>query len=272
MSKASKLARMKNTVLETTGLTYNPSGGTVELNFTPDVTAPGVSVPLVLAGNTDPGLCGATTTPPLLGYPYAHIRDSKPASVNSGTFYDVRNAVAYSNVKFPQATAAGLEMYYRSRDFTERYVDEIGVSMAPAPDEISGGTNDGGPGTFLNFPVGTYYIQCRAPCFSTLTSVIHLYNYTQAQNNDTSIGAYVYIEVYGSSSYAGNQTDSCLKGRFTVTDSNDQYLVIHAATDDQSTYGFGRGAFNDTFILNPDFIYAEFELWKIGYIYKFIKL
>ena len=84
MSKASKLARMKNTVLETTGLTYNPSGETVELNFTPDSTSPGVSVPLVLTGNTNSGICAAINIPPLLGVPYAHILGTKPANSNGG--------------------------------------------------------------------------------------------------------------------------------------------------------------------------------------------
>ena len=265
MSKASKLARMRNTVLETTGLTYNTSGQTVELSFTPDVTTPGVSVPLVLAGNTN---SAAPNTPPLLGYPYAHIRDSKPQNVYSGPFYDVNDQAGYSNVKLPPPAAGGINQHYRSRDFTERVVDEIGIGMTSAPDVTNGGTNDGGPGTFLNFPVGTYYIQCRAPCVSTLQSVIHLYNYTQAQNNDTSIGSFDYIEVYGSASYAAYQADSLLRGRFTVSDSNDKYLVIHGGTDGQATIGFGYGKYdsasNNTYQLNPDWIYAEFELWKIG--------
>ena len=246
MSKASKLARMKNTVLETTGLTYNPSGGTVELNFTPDVTAPGVSVPLVLAGNTDPGLCGATTTPPLLGYPYAHIRDVKPGTTAGGTF-------TYYAIAGSSSVQIG-SMYWRSRDFNERVVDEIGVSIT------AGSGVSGGPGNLLNFPTGTYYINGRTPQYAVNRTSIAFYNVTLGQGSESGIvlsGNHTFVGVAA-------HNDNTIRGRFVVSDSNDSYALITITSNTRTTNGFGQEAWTGPYQPQNESIFTDLEIWKIG--------
>jgi len=247
MSKASKLARMRNTVLETTGLTYNTSGQTVELNFTPDVTNPGVSVPLVLAGNTDPGLCGATTTPPLLGYPYAHIRDVKPGATAGGTF-------TYYYVDGGQSSVLIGSMYWRSRDFNERVVDEIGVSIT------AGSGVSGGPGNLLNFPTGTYYINGRAPQYGVLWTSSAFYNVTQGQGLESGIvlsGNHTYMNTAG-------HADNTIRGRFVVSDSNDSYAFITITSHTRATNGFGVQAWTGAYQPQNESIFTDLEIWKIG--------
>ena len=264
MSKASKLARMRNTVLETTGLTYNTSGQTVELNFTPDVTTPGVSVPLVLAGNTNSGVCPATDTPPLTGYPFAHIVDSKIASAGGGDF---------KNTNVSTATIPGFKLpgdrYFRSRDFNERIVDEIGVSMV----EVAGtGNDEGGPGTFLNFPPGIYQLSGSAPSWQVKRNILYWCNFTQAKSQAVDDrGQYLEypLGIRGTQNFVNtsnaDQGRSFVEGRFEVTSADDSYLLLHGADGTRDSEGFGRSGDGDSNFQTPvGNIFAELKIWKIG--------
>lgn len=266
MSKASKLDRMAKTVLETTGLTYNTSGQTVELNFTPDVTTPGVSVPLVLAGNTNSGACAATDTPPLTGHPFAHIVDSKPYNTDGGRFYKISD----NQPGFKLPGGGGTEQQYRSRDFNERIVDEIGVSMVEV---ASSNVDEGGPGTFLNFPPGIYQLSGSAPAWQVQENILFWCNFTQAKSQ-TVANRGQYLEyplgIRGTQNFVNtsnaDQGRSFVDGRFEVTSADDSYLLLHgAAGQNGSDEGFGRdgdGVNNyETPIGN---IFAELKIWKIG--------
>ena len=239
MSKANKLARMKTTVRETTGLSYNLSGETVELNFFPDSTNQGVSVPLVLAGNTNSGVCPAINTNQLLGVPYAYIRDSKPYATSGGNF---KSTAITDQAGFNLNGGDGNTIqHYRSRDFNERVIDEIGVSMV----EVSSSQDDGGgPGTFLNFPVGTYYISGSAPSFRVLRNMIYWCNFTQAKGLSVA-DRNPYIVISGLNGYSQSnqnspvQTRTLIKGRFTVTSPDDSYLLLHGSQNGLDTNGFG---------------------------------
>ena len=252
MSKASKLARMKNTVLETTGLTYNPSGGTVELNFTPDVTNPGVSVPLVLAGNTDIGVSTASTIPPLLGFPYAHIRNSFPASATGGgDFYQYNNGNPGTKIINGSST-----MYWRSRKFTERVTDEIGIKFTQVSTGISGA-----PGTLLNFPTGVYSLRGRFPVYATQRTSTVWYNFTLGQNSPTGN-----VLTSGPDFVAVTaQVDTEIFGRFTVSSPTDDYCLIQLGQVNQaSSNGFGIAGQSGTYLPVTDAVYGEMEFWKIG--------
>jgi hypothetical protein len=265
MSKASKLARMKNTVLETTGLTYNTSGQTVELNFTPDVTNPGVSVPLVLAGNTNSGACPAINLHPLTGFPYAHIRDSKPYHTEGGPFYKVDDSSS-TRPSFLLPGGGGTTQKYRSREFNERVVDEIGVSMVNVS---SDNNDDGGPGTFLTFPTGIYYISGSAPSYMSDRNITYLCNFTKA-SADTLSNRANYIEIIGSLSVSPTNSGqngysrSSIEGRFTVTNNNDSYLLLHGCQTSETTRGLGRNASYLGFQGPTDNYFADLKIWKIG--------
>ena len=266
MSKASKLTRMAKTVLETTGLTYNTSGETVELNFTPDSTNQGVSVPLVLRGNTS-GVCPAINVHPLSGFPFAHIVDSKPYAAEGGDFYQTNDSAT---------TRGGFQLlggdnttpqYYRSRTFQTRIVDEIGVSMVEAPDT---GNDDGGPGTFLNFPVGTYYLSGSAPMWYVNLSRTYWCNFTKAKAELASSALRRdYLVIKGTTGYTppaggAGQIISTVEGRFTVTDNTDSYLLLHGCEISNTNNGFGRSSNSGTFIGPTDTLFSELKIWKIG--------
>ena len=251
MSKASKLARMKNTVLETTGLTYKPSGGDVQLNFFPDSTNSGVSVPLVLAGNTNIGICAAINLHPLTGYPYAHIRNSKPGSTSQGggDFYQ------YSDTAVSRPSMKIDTMYWRSRLFTERVTDEIGIDFTQVSSGISGG-----PGTLLNFPTGTYKINGTFPVYASNRNTIALYNQTVGQNTTSGIVLAGPGQYISSSSVTINK----IVGRFTVSDNSDNYCIVMLAQSSQPTLGFGVQSQVGGYVPQTDAVYEEMEIWKIS--------
>ena len=269
MSKASKLDRMRTTVLETTGLRYNTSGETVELNFFPNSTDTGVSVPLVLKGNTS-GVCPAIDLNPLSGHPYAYIVDSKAYTIDGGEFYSVSDTTATRGGFILPGGGGGANQVYRSRTFNERIVDEIGVSMVEAPDT---GIDGGGPGTFLNFPIGTYRLSGSAPHNSVDRAALYWCNYTKAKAESIPNRS-DWLEgdkgIIGTVDFSSAQhpvtTRNFIKGIFHVTESTDNWVLLHGCGTPNTNFGFGIDGNNTTssFFSPTGVIYSKLEIWKIG--------
>ena len=262
MSKASKLARMKNTVLETTGLTYNPSGGTVELNFTPDVTTPGVSVPLIVGGisPTSTGISSFFTNytnfgGPGTACPYAQIVDHKPASSNSGIFSGIgNNRTDTGNEQYVNSEIGGNSFRWRLRDINTKIIDEIGVTLASGS-----GVTGGGGGNVFSLPEGTYYIDAMLPFMETENAIALLFN---DNTSEILVGANSNGHTDSGAPYCQGFTE--IKGRFVVSNSNDALLILHAAqTNDGSTWGFGYSNKNFNTAPVTGNIFAKMELWKI---------
>jgi len=258
---------MRSTVLETTGLSYTPSGETVELNFTSNITTPSVSRPLVLKGNTGPST--AQDPYPLMGHPFAHIVDLKNYSMQGGQFRDVNDTTAAGGFQLRAGTETR-QQYYRSRDLQTKLVDEIGIEITEAPQT---GNDDGGPGTFLNFPVGTYYLTGLAPAHKVSGNITYWCNFTKASLiSSTSTDRWEHLKITGIQAYThvtyNNQVNSMISGRFTVTDSSDSYVLLHGCADDRGgTGGFGwdgHSSGENYYIPNAGIIYSELKIWKIG--------
>jgi hypothetical protein len=268
MSRDPKLDLFDKILKQELGLEYKQSGD-VQLNFFPDSTNSGVSVPLVLAGNTNNGVCPAINLHPLTGHPFSHIVDSKSYDVGGGNFKNTNVSTA-SEPGFKLPGGGGTERYFRSRDFNERIVDEIGVSMV----EVAGSGNDeGGPGTFLNFPPGIYQLSGSAPAWQVQDHILFWCNFTQAKSQ-TVANRGQYLEyplgIRGTLNFINNsgaaQGRSFVEGRFKVTSADDSYLLLHgAAATKDSNVGFGiDGQGNNNFEAPIGNIFAELKIWKIG--------
>lgn len=250
MSKSDKLARLKSSVKESTGLTYNTSGNVIELNFTPNVTAPGVSVPLVVAGNTQGtfGTCPATSAP-ISAIPYAVIEDHKPSNVNGGNFYNYADS---SQLGFLMGSR-----YFRTRDLNTRVFDAIGVSINP---QISS-TTDGGPGNSFSLPIGTYRICATTTVFraaSIQTILCELGNSTSPKL----IGNSTYTQPFNFGT--GDTHDTNLpgvKGIFTVSSEKERYAIAQVSHYDSLFYGFGVKVEPAS---DFDNVYTQVELWKLN--------
>ncbi len=234
------------------GLEYKQSGD-VQLNFFPDSTNSGVSVPLVLAGNTDTGVSTASTIPPLLAFPYAHIRNSFPASTTGGgDFYEYNNGNPGTKI-----TTGGSVMYWRSRKFTERVTDEIGIKFTQVATGFSGA-----PGTLLNFPTGVYSLRGRFPVYATQRTSTVWYNFTSGGNGPGPTGN---VLTSGPDFVAVNaQVDTEIFGRFTVSSTTDYYCLIQLGQVRQTSQGFGVTGQSGTYLPVTDAVYGEMEFWKIG--------
>mgnify|MGYP003635944410 CR=1 FL=1 len=254
MSRDPKLDLFDKILKHELGLEYKQSGD-VQLNFFPDSTTPGVSVPLVLAGNTNSGVSTASTIPPLLGFPYAHIRNSFPASTTGGGDFWAYNdsTVSRPSTKIINGSS---NMYWRSRKFTERVTDEIGIKFTQVSTGISGA-----PGTLLNFPTGVYSLRGRFPVYATQRTSTVWYNFTLGQNSPTGN-----VLTSGPDFVAVTaQVDTEIFGRFTVSSSDDDYCLIQLAQVGQgSTHGFGMAGQSGTYLPVTDAVYGEMEFWKIG--------
>lgn len=255
MSKTDKLDRMKNTVLETTGLTYTP-GGTIELNFTPDVTDTGVSVPLVIGGSSSvtvdtdltnyPNLGG-----PISGCPYAQIVDQKPKNVNGGPFYQYNNST--TDRKYTGDNIGGTSFYWRVRDIQTIIIDEIGVSGPYPATNVSGNS----AGNYFSLPVGTYQVDLSMVSFRVNNSIGIIYNHTKSEVlTATFVNSFTNQHLYYGSA------DTNIRGRFKITNPDDKIIVLHANDYSFPSYGFGiqnEGNLGDVF----GNIYLTLELWKI---------
>ena len=252
MSKSDKLARLKSSVKESTGLTYNTSGNVIELNFTPNVTAPGVSVPLVVAGNTGGtfGTCPATSAP-ISAIPYAVIEDHKPSNVNGGNFYNYADS---SQLGFLMGSR-----YFRTRDLNTRVFDAIGVSINPKLTS----TTDGGPGNSFSLPIGTYRICATATVYRAASVQTIL---CELGNTTTPIltGNSTYNQPVGGT---GDKYDTNLpgvKGIFIVSSENERYAIAQACQITSiGTGGFGFGV-NASEASDFENMYTQVELWKLN--------
>ena len=256
MSKTDKLDRMKNTVLETTGLTYTP-GGTIELNFTPDVTDTGVSVPLVIGGISPTSISTDLTNYPNLGgpisgYPYAQLVDKKPKNVNGGSF--LNSASSNSDRRYSGGNSiGGTNFYWRVRDIQTTVIDEIGIITGPA-NNISADNQ----GNYLSLPVGTYQADLSMTFSTTAQAIGIIYNHTSQK-----ILTATFVNSYSNS---GNQyivPVTSVKGRFKINNEDDKIIILHAChTSNSNNYGFG---FQSQDNLGNQFgnMYLNLELWKI---------
>ena len=251
---------MRSTVLETTGLTYNTSGGTVELNFTPDVTTPGVSVPLVVGGVSSASVIIDTTFTnytnsggPGTPCPYAQIVDHKPSATLSGDFYAYNSNV--SLVQYTNTVLGGSSFYWRLRDLNTQVIDEIGVTLASGS-----GVTAGGGGNVFSLPEGTYYIDAMLPFMETESVVGLLFN---DDTDEVLVGATSNSHTDSGGPYC--QDYSRIKGRFVVADSTHKLLLLQVAAA-RGANGFGFGYPNNQFGNGQPVtgnIFAKMELWKI---------
>lgn len=268
MSKASKLNRMKNTILETTGLSYTPSGETVELNFFPNSTDTGVSVPIIVSKGS--GSCAAIDVP-TTGHPYAYIVDSKAYNVYGGRFHNVSDTTQPGFVL--PGGGGGANQVYRSRTFNEKIVDEIGIEL----EEVESTSYDGGgPGTFLKFPIGTYRLSGSAPQINTDRSALYWCNYTKANAETTFSNRRDWLKddkgIIGTVEFASVshhvKSKNFITGIFYVTESTDKWVLLHGSetepNDSNHDYGFGIHGNSGSFFSPTGVIYSKLEIWKIG--------
>lgn len=114
--------------------------------------------------------------------------------------------------------------------------------------EISGASRSS---NVIALPAGTYYIEARAPCYSTSSGNPH-----KAKLRNTSDSTDVLIGSSGGGQDA--QTDSIIKGRFTIAGAKN-FEIQHQIGTTQSTNGFGiSGGFSVTDV------YTQVFIWKVG--------
>ena len=262
MSKASKLDRMRTTVLETTGLTYTP-GGTIELNFTPDVTNSGVSVPLVTGGSSSVGVCSLFTNytsvgGPGLGCPYAQIIDHQGATVVPGFFYSY-NSNTLDRRYIGGNDIGGFSIKWRVRDIQTVVIDEIGVS-GPFP---AGTISGDGKGNYFNLPLGVYHTDLTINSAMNNNSMAALYDADQ-----TKLILSTFVNTFSLETNIFGSTLTHLEGVFEITNPNNKIIVINCCQKNASQLGgYGLGVPNglqSSNLGNPfGNIYLNLQLWKI---------
>ena len=264
MSKTDKLDRMKNTVLETTGLTYTP-GETIELNFTPDVTDTGVSVPLVIGGisPTSAGICAIFTNytnvgGPILGYPYAQIIDNPSTSSDKFTAYSQSLSTgtrSYYNI----GISGGVSPFtWKVRDMSNTVIDEIGVGPVSSGPSPASGISYDGKGSYFTLPVGVYHAKLYMTSIGVRETIGILFNHTK---NEILLAPY--LNTYSNPFNFFVQSITHLRGRFEIKDENDKILVLHAAHTD-FTYSYFYTNLSAGITNNPfNNIPLNLQLWKI---------
>ena len=222
MSKASKLARMRNTVLESTGLSYNNNtpGETVELNFFPDSTNSGVSVPLVVSSSSSgPSVPNKL---PRTGYPYARLEHNTPNLLYPGE-------LVYRSNSTEDGVTVSSDSYWRSRPWNSKPRDEIGINCYQAPS----GPGNGGPGHIINFPIGIYRIVSRLCIWQTRKCASALFNFTDNEFVVMGTGSKTgFVSTSGSET---SESQQHISGEFEVTSPGTSYVIIQAGDNTQTT-------------------------------------
>ena len=257
MSRDPKLDLFDKILKQELGLEYTRQGD-VKLNFFPDSGNSGVSVPLVLAGNTDPGLCSASDLP-RTGYPYARLEHQEVVGTTGGP---IRNQV--------EPTTDGIEFksgsYARSRKWTASPRDEIGIKYY-----LAGSGNDGGgPGSLINFPEGVYKIDAKLFQWAGRQVMSFLYNYT---DHTVVLTGSSDMTAWRSGTDTSNSYSSItnnILGEFEVTNSGTSYAICQVCTQEAASgvidygAGWGNSFSNSGGVPNLYNLFATAEFWKIG--------